>query len=223
MDNQQSGEDKVQLQQSFETDERSSILKTISIGLGVIGIGLAIGIGGYFLGVKNNKTFVQDVRDEIAASSPTPLPTEVSTKEGDPTADWISYANDKDGYSIKYPTDWGSEKCPPGGTDNQIIYICSSEKFGNAIEPVSYYIWISKVTQLDNQWAYKQDSISGLAAFRTIDIPSRSGAESVFFKANDNSYISISFTPYDLQNPFTQQDRFYKTFNQILSTFRFSN
>src|SRR3989344_5147953 len=104
MDNQQSGEDKVQLQQSFETDERSSILKTISIGLGVIGIGLAIGIGGYFLGVKNNKTFVQDVRDEIAASSPTPLPTEVSTKEGDPTADWKSYTSAD--YSIKFPPSW---------------------------------------------------------------------------------------------------------------------
>ena len=167
------------------------------------------------MGVKNNKTFVQDTQERVSIASPTPAP--------DPTADWISYVNDKDGYSIKYPTDWGSEKCPPGGTDNQIIYICSSEKFGNAIEPVSYYIWISKVTQLDNQWAYKQDSISGLAAFRTIDIPSRSGAESVFFKANDNSYISISFTPYDLQNPFTQQDRFYKTFNQILSTFKFTD
>lgn len=36
--------------------------------------------------------------------SPSPLPSEASAKEGDPTANWKTYTNIKYGYSLKYPT-----------------------------------------------------------------------------------------------------------------------
>ena len=110
MDNQQSGEDKVQLQQSFEENNRSSLLKTISIGLGVIGIGLAIGIGGYFLGVKNNKTFVQDVRDEIAASSPTPTVIEQSNLTPDQIFSEVSSRHNIDKNKLSYFRIFGQDK-----------------------------------------------------------------------------------------------------------------
>ncbi|MBI2326205.1 hypothetical protein HYU91_02340 [Candidatus Collierbacteria bacterium] len=35
--------------------------------------------------------------------TPTPLPAEVSTKEGDPTANWKTYTNNKYQFSFKYP------------------------------------------------------------------------------------------------------------------------
>ena len=40
----------------------SAFLKTLSLGLGVVGIGILIGIGGYFLGARNNQTVSQSVK-----------------------------------------------------------------------------------------------------------------------------------------------------------------
>lgn len=45
----------------------SSLLRTISIGLGITGIGLAIGIGGYLLGVKSNRNLVRASFDNVGS------------------------------------------------------------------------------------------------------------------------------------------------------------
>ena|SRR3989344_1091106 len=45
--------------------------------------------------------------------TPTPLPAEASAKEGDPTANWKTYTNDKYGYSFKYPEDIETVVCNP--------------------------------------------------------------------------------------------------------------
>lgn len=167
---------------------------------------------------------------------PTPTPTL------DSTANWKTYTNTKHAYEIKHPIDWSSDKCPQGfgGEDkyNDTVYICSSQKIGNDIEPIMYFLWITKYTNLQQKefkelvtegmsqsmkdgFNYTTDQINGLVVLRTTSLPSRSGAESAFFKDRDGNYISISFTPFDKQNPFPQQDNFYQIFNQILQTFRF--
>lgn len=41
----------------------------------------------------------------ILQSQPTPLPAETLVKEGDPTANWKTYADPQNQYSVKYPTE----------------------------------------------------------------------------------------------------------------------
>ncbi len=83
----------------YQPTSNSSWLRTLSIGLGVIGIGFVIGIGGYFLGTKNNKSSVVTyVTPTITQVSPTPTP--------DPTANWKTYTSEDTSFSFKYPSDW---------------------------------------------------------------------------------------------------------------------
>lgn len=98
MDNQkQDSSEKKIIQPAKSTN--SSLLKTISIGLGVIGIGLAIGIGGYLLG--SNKTKTQNIQNNSLSIVPTVVqPSEMP----DETANWQTYSNKY--YSFKYPLDW---------------------------------------------------------------------------------------------------------------------
>lgn len=73
-------------------------LKTLSIGFSLVSFGIAIGVVGYFLTTKNNQSVSQN---QIV--SPTPLPTEILVKEGDPTINWKTYTNKNYGFSFSYP------------------------------------------------------------------------------------------------------------------------
>jgi len=79
--------------------------KKILIGLGVF-FGVLFFTGAVFGIYKYNQKQIQPVPQPI----PTPLPAEVTMEEGDPTADWETYTNTEDGYSIKYPPDWFIEE-----------------------------------------------------------------------------------------------------------------
>lgn len=69
-------------------------------------IGIAILIVGVVVGLLVGKYIY------TPKPLPTPLPAEASakeealTKEGDPTVNWKTYTNDKDGYSVKYPPEY---------------------------------------------------------------------------------------------------------------------
>ena len=88
MDNQQQD---LSQQPTQPASTSSSFFKTLSIGIGIVGIGIVIGIGGYFLAAKNikNKPAVQP--------SLSPAPGK------DTTANWKTYASEK--LSFKYPAD----------------------------------------------------------------------------------------------------------------------
>ena len=70
----------------------NNLLKTLSIGLGIIGIGIVIGIGGYFLGTKKSQPPVQKAAVQVSSTP-------------DPTAKWKTYQKDKL-WTIKYPPSW---------------------------------------------------------------------------------------------------------------------
>ncbi len=92
MDNNQQQIPPQQPVQPVQKNNNSSFLKTLSIGLGVVGIGILIGIGGYFLGAKKSQPPVQKI-----VVSPTPTP--------DPTANWNTYADDQENFLFKYPAE----------------------------------------------------------------------------------------------------------------------
>lgn len=142
----------------------------------------------------------------------------------DITADWQSYEGD--GFSFKYPDNLSPNNCPEGFENT----ICSK----NISDPNYYpeaYFYYAYVTQEQPKESlagigkinYETEKINDIEAIRTFDLPSRAGAESVFFKKDDGSYIQFGFTPYDNNNPFPDQDLYYAIFQQILSTFQFTD
>jgi len=135
----------------------------------------------------------------------------------DPTANWKTYTGD--GFTFKYPESFDNANCP----QNFGISALCSAKQDTGPEPLIYYISASKETVLPNQYKYLASTINDLQVFKTTDALSRSGAESVYIKKSDNSYVYIFFTPYDQQKPFPNQEKFYAIFNQILSTFKFTD
>lgn len=159
--------------------------------------------------------------------------------QADPTASWKTYNNIKLGYSFKYPGEW--KNCPNGfggGQTDSTIYLCAS--------PVSTssefwdYAWTSFVdnpqnlsfqqllTQnlpinLKNNFKYTTMAISNNSAYVTRTLPGRSESENVFFKLPNNGYVGISFQPTDSVSGFLETYPGYKIFQQILSTFKFTN
>lgn len=145
--------------------------------------------------------------------SPTPPPV------GGPTANWKTYEGK--GFSFKYPTEFANEKCPKGAFSTSLC----TDGLDKSIEPIFYYIDFQNESVLPQikglKINYKEETINGVSVLRTNDLPSRSGAETVYFKNPNGDYVSVLFTPYDKQNSFPQQEKYYNLFGQILSTFKF--
>lgn len=219
MDDQEKIEEKVQLQESVKVESHSSLLKTISLGLGVIGIGLLIGIGGYLLGTKSNKNSSQPEKVAIIPS-PTPLSTEASAKEGAPTANWKTYSS-KD-YSFKYPLDWYVENpSAVGGISFFKIGITpihsNPDKLGNETLIITDY----SVAKFDNLKAIR-NADSSLASIETLVdgksvLKSKSGKSADILIAHlengKDHILNLNLT--DQNNPLL--------LDQILSTFKFTD
>ena len=64
-------------------------------GLGFLALAL-VGAGAYYLGSRKAAPTV----------TPEPVPTQTPTPTPDPTADWKTYIDKENGWSIKYPQEW---------------------------------------------------------------------------------------------------------------------
>lgn len=204
-------------------------LRTLTIGFAIVSFCTAIGVIGYFWTIKNKPTS----QDHQTATFPTiiqPSPTP------DPTANWKTYENSTDFYTVKYPPTWSITE------ENSTITITSNEKFSDIPsdpEPVTYWVNIVKYdnpnhkefrelaiedldSDLRNQFTYRTEIINGQTVFRTTTLPSRAGCDWAFFKKKDDSYISLNFCLYNQQKPFMQQEKFHSLFSTILSTFKFT-
>jgi hypothetical protein len=88
-------EQEVQIQAPSFLERLQTQKKKILIGLGAF-LGVLILAGAAF-------GIYQYAQNQIPLEpTPTPLPSETSVKEGDPTADWETYTNTKYRYSIRY-------------------------------------------------------------------------------------------------------------------------
>ncbi|MBI2326207.1 hypothetical protein HYU91_02350, partial [Candidatus Collierbacteria bacterium] len=70
----------------------------------ILSIFLCISLAGIGLLAYQNIQLQRQIASLQLQPTPTPLPAEVSTKEGDPTANWKTYTNTKLGFSIQYPS-----------------------------------------------------------------------------------------------------------------------
>jgi hypothetical protein len=99
--------------------------------------------GGFFLRGKQNIFSIQ--KQQKTTISPNPLPTEASTKTGDPTANWKTYASSRFNIEFKYPPELKLQE----NTDNVRIlqgtgYIFEVGKIDN----IDMETWISSQRQI---------------------------------------------------------------------------
>jgi len=221
-------------QETSLQNSNSNWLKTLSIGLGVIGIGILIGIGGYLLGTKKSQPPVQKV-------IPQPSPTSI-----DETANWKTYENTQYGYLFKYPDTWAFKEEIPSfdeiarqefrKIDIDLEMIVQLKK--NKIDPKNPDNIDPKILErlggvgVEKPQALTKDydQISG-TLYRT----SGSGIagtlyrqDFIFTKAGRYFWIIFNIR-YDSKDTMPNKDTIQteeqsnKTFDQILSTFKFTN
>lgn len=151
-----------------------------------------------------------------ASGSTSTLP---SASGADETADWKTYTNSTYDFFFKYPSLWTTrEKVSPD--DDTLIYVYSNEKFGPAVEPIQYYIWVT-TSSTKPTTKYSTTKVGGYTAYRTDEEPSQSGALAYYITRDDKTYIKIAITPYDTNNPWIERDKYISIFDKILSTFKF--
>lgn len=210
-----------QNQSSFPENQPRQSKKFIII-LGIIVALFAFGVGGYFLGANKNQIIPQSQQVTVSPTVTQPSPTNNPISvEDSVTASWKTYTNEKSKFSIKYPSSW-TEKGPVADYDNTIVYLNANGTFGEGPEPIRYYVWIYSDNKLPNAKLTKE-TVGEYTVYKTDELPSRSGALSVFITKDEKTYISISITPYDVKQPFPSQDKYVDIFNQMLSTFRLTD
>lgn len=161
-------------------------------------------------------------------SKPTPTPTvsisPTPTPTPDPTANWITFEGD--GFLFKYPPDFSKENC----LSFHILddFLCTVEQ-GKSGDSLYYTLSQSNVKELpkvqgsNSKINYKEETINGNKTFRTTDLISANGADTVFVAKKDGTYITLSFSPYDKNNQYlTNQGKYHDYFEQILSTIKFT-
>jgi len=199
---------------------------------------LAALVGGYLIYQNQPKTYSTTSTNH--STIPTSVASTAATGSAE-TANWKTYINTKYGYSIKYPTGWiVDDQCmaknPPMGCSQSQVYINSLEKkkfnVGGQDININYSISIIKTDRdprdttglmayYNPPGGYKEDKINNIDVLESLGM---NNTLEFFFKKGENNYIFLSFGPYSKDSkktPFPEQERFYKTFNQILSTFRF--
>lgn len=218
----------------------------------LIGILVLAGVAGgaYFLG-KSSKSEPVKVTSQtqpppqptsVPQVSPTPDVSSVPTDTAE-TVNWLTFTSTKHTYSIKYPTSWKKEM--PSVTENdptqELVSFVSDTKFSDSLDGGPYSVFISfynnpqhknfkdlviehdKLSSpLIDNFSYTEDLLNGKKVYKTQSMPSQFGVDSTFFQDKDGNFISVIFNPYRTDKPFQNQNSEHHIYDQILSTFRFT-
>lgn len=203
-------------------------IKLIAFAFLIIFIVLVIFLSGYIF--AKNQTSKQITQTPSVTQTPSPSPTI------DPTEDWKTYTNKEKGYSFKFPPSWTTRETEGSVTVSSNIKYPESP---NDTEPITYWVFTEYLDNpkklefkdlatndykdLKDSFNYSSDNIKGNTAYRTTSLPSQLGCEWVYFPDKNNGLVGLVFCAYDKNKPFKGQDENYKIFNQILSTFKFTN
>ena len=216
------------------------IPKILVAGIVILITILAFGLIAYLMMGQNKAQAITSFEECVAAGNPVmesypeqcaangvTFTRELTNEEQanlDPTADWDTYIGD--GYSFKYPPNWGYEQCPENFPEN---FLCSEQVSDDNTPSATFSYTITSGNDSPPESAqgigvinYTEETINGLQVLRTDEIPGSSGSDSVYFK-NGDSYTYLSISPYNKSNPYPSQKDMQDQFNQILSTFKFTN
>ncbi|MDO8620930.1 MAG: hypothetical protein Q7R31_01480 [Candidatus Levybacteria bacterium] len=189
------------------TNSNSNWLKTLAIGFGIVSIGTAIAVGGYFLGTKNSQPVIES--KIVVQPSPTPA---------DETANWKTYTDKNHLYSIRYPVEFTTTI-----SDSKSNVMDASGAFNLAISTEltnldlnSYVDQKSSCSEINskNGISYIIDSKNSLRFEQTPC--GQTGSTDIYTINNGVAYHFSIATQ-------ANYDSYLKTLNQILSTFKFTN
>ena len=153
------------------------------------------------------------------AVCPNPSPSPI-----DETANWKIYTNTKLGYSLKYPPDWKLIECPKDCGEDK-----TNESTGIISPDISnttsggYLKYYSIIIDKQKFELPTENSSNEIISNITVTRHMEGGLEGeyVLFKQNDQTVV-LNFNPYNKEQSDPNQEKFYVIFNQILSTFKFS-
>jgi hypothetical protein len=207
-------------------------------------LGLVVVAGAFLIGVqvgKNQTSNQQPIAEEPTATptqivvSPTTIPTSpvTATPTIDPTANWKTYTNKEYNLTIKYPSDAKLRISQSESNDKMLLVAFDSPNavFDRLFKSGGYSFEISMQTQKNfntlNEYLLFQKEHS---MYEEVLPKTYNNVNGYTFK-NDKGYSGLNFTYrgfvaknnelYYTINYFT--DDSVDMFNQILSTFKFTN
>lgn len=211
--------------QDLQLKSNHNWLKTLTIGFTIVSFCTAIGIIGYFWTLAKNKPINQNQSITIISPSPTP----------DPTSNWKTYTNNKYNYSIKYPVD--SYKLFNTTTDTFIsVNDTGMENSFQDVLPFEIKVFPMDNTMLSinndlfvRLGGYSMDFLNGITP-QSYVLDGVNGYVIYGINAGVSGIerqiivIKNNFV-YDIQsnNSYARDEvRYKKLFDQILSTFKFT-
>ena len=224
-------------QDQLPVQNNYKFFKTLAIGFTIVSFIIAIGVGGYILGTRNNQSLQDRVNEQNPVIFPTqgtvdgnkPLPSTLPNKS-DETANWKTYNFSY--LSIKLPEGWKAQnEGNPIQLINYDIASAAGRDFNPDLDKGKLKIEVYKTEFGDNirryldgvkaeryqkglgdaRWEEKKITVDGLPG---IWVKTSSSGFVVYTQAsNSEKIISIAFA--------LDFDNYQNIANQILSTFRF--
>jgi len=212
---------------------RSNFVLWIVVGIAILAVGIAIGLVVGKYSSKQNQLLAQPV-----VSSPIFSPTATPTETADPTANWKTYSGN--GFMFKYPSsltdlkDQGGVSGPWTGNPQSIINLGDNSTIhwgtdapydGFSVYLVSKLVSVSLLDYLNKEVETAKNSPRGIKS-STITETSLGGQAAAFI---DNETVHREYFVSSLDGEkivvfsrINSTDNFLNTFDQILSTFKFS-
>lgn len=193
-----------QLEEVKETESKSGFLDTLKVHkfkiLGGV-LGVLVFAGAVFGAYKLGQRKIQP------ASQPTPTPVVVATPTPDPTTNWKTYANNE--LSFKYPPYWSTETDRIIGTNPKVVITI-------VVKDSTLMNECMKVDAIEKKSGLVLKKFSRVTTGEMCSTNDPTPREIWVVPAEDDYSPGVSYSYTTKENLEAE-----KTFNQILSTFRF--
>lgn len=171
-----------------------------------------------------------DLGQTVSHSLTPPLPPEAPNPSTDKTANWKTYTSSKGNYSLQHPPDWIKEEnrtssfcltCPhlelrSPNQPTQILEVTVFPKQNTSLnEFLVKTIWGGSFP-VNKQPQTKPYTLNNITGIRTSDIPSAVYDRDVILLKKSDALYMLDYSYLSKMQPNTN------TFNQILSTFKFT-
>lgn len=189
----------------------SSRSKIIPIGLGVFFVSVAVIF--YMLGTRQNQTVVSNQQN-------TTVPTVITTPLPNPTANWKTYKNEEFGFELKYPSEeWEIVEEKAIEDYSNIVRLSPKVNGGRSDAPE---IGIAIAHRSLDQEKEKREKNGIKYNYTKITIAGRDGYSSGLLQGYEGVGKEVLISANNIQTFIVSTQNAINIFDQILSTFQFT-